>query len=95
MANNKISDLRDHLFETLEALKDKDQPMDLDRARTISAVAQTIINVAKVEVEMVNAVGGDPPTDGFFNLPPVDRDVTKHARAIDQRKQIAEAKRTQ
>lgn len=99
MAKNKISDLGDHLFETLEALKDKDQPMDLDRARTISAVAQTIINVAKVEVEMVEAVGGAAPTDGFFQLPPAeDRDVTKHARAIEQRaaqpKQIGEAKKT-
>lgn len=88
MAKNKISDLRDHLFETLEALKDKTEPMDIERARTISAVAQTIINVAKVEVDMVKAVGGDAPTDGFFQLPPPDRDITKHARAIDERKQI-------
>lgn len=67
--------------------------MDIERARTISAVAQTIINVAKVEVDMVNAVGGDAPTDGFFNLPPADRDVAKHARAIDQRKQLTEEKK--
>ena len=32
MAKNKIQDLRDHLFETLEALKDKDEPMDVARA---------------------------------------------------------------
>lgn len=44
---NKIEDLRNHLFETLEALKDKDHPMDLDRARVISGVAQTIINSSK------------------------------------------------
>ena len=56
MARNKISDLRDHLFETIEALKDPDKPMELERARTISAVAQTIINSAKVEVELVKAV---------------------------------------
>jgi hypothetical protein len=94
MAKNKISDLRDHLFETLEALKDPDKPMEIERARTISSVAQTIINVAKVEVEMVKAVGGDAPADGFFQLPPADRDVTKHARAIDERKQIGEGKKT-
>jgi hypothetical protein len=97
MAKNKISDLRDHLFETLEALKDADKPMDIERARTISAVAQTIINVAKVEVDMVKAVGGDAPTDGFFQLPPgEDRDVAKHARRIDERqqqKQIGESKK--
>lgn len=58
MAKNKIDDLRDHLFETIEALKDEDKPMDLDRAKAISDVAQTIINSAKVEVELVKAVGG-------------------------------------
>jgi|GEM_PF-607542 len=56
MAKNKISDLRDHLFETLEALKDPDKPMELERARVISDVAQTIINSAKVEVDLVKAV---------------------------------------
>jgi hypothetical protein len=44
MARNKLDDLRNHLFETLEALKDEEKPMELDRARTISEVAQTIIN---------------------------------------------------
>jgi hypothetical protein len=95
MAKNKISDLRDHLFETLEALKDQEKPMDLARAKAISEVAQTIINVAKVEVDMVKAVGGDAPTGGFFQLPPPDRDVTKHAHAIDARRQIGEAKKAE
>ena len=35
MAKNKMSDLRDHLFATLEALQDPDKPMDLERARAI------------------------------------------------------------
>jgi hypothetical protein len=54
---NKIDDLRNHLFATLEALRDKDQPMELERAKTISQVAQTIINVAKVEVDYIEATG--------------------------------------
>jgi len=57
MAKNKISDLRDHLFETLEDLKDKDAPMDLDRARAIRDVAQTLINAAKVEVDYLRTAG--------------------------------------
>ncbi len=61
MARNKMSDLRDHLFETLEALKDDDKPMDIERARAISDVAQAIINSAKVEVDLVKAVGGSRP----------------------------------
>lgn len=54
---NKMEDLRDHLFETLESLKDEDKPMDLDRARTIAEVAQTLINSAKVEVDFVKSTG--------------------------------------
>lgn len=55
---NKIEDLRNHLFATLEALQDKDNPMDLDRAKTIAEVSQQIINSAKVEVEFLEVVGG-------------------------------------
>ena len=69
MARNKINDLRDHLFETLEALKDPEKPMDLDRAKAICEVAQTIINTAKVEVALVEAIGVSLPESGFFNLP--------------------------
>jgi predicted RNA methylase len=46
---NKLSDLRDHLFETIEQLKDGD--MQIDKAKTIADVAQVIINSAKVEVD--------------------------------------------
>jgi hypothetical protein len=73
MARNKISDLRDHLFETLEALKDRDKPMDLDRARAISEVAQTVINSAKVEVDLLKAVSASSPGTAFFDLPEGDQ----------------------
>jgi hypothetical protein len=62
---NKIEDLRNHLFETLEALKDADKPMDLDRARTVAKVAQVIVESAKVEVALLNAVGTRPSTHFF------------------------------
>jgi hypothetical protein len=48
---NKIEDLRNHLFETLEALKDTDKPMELERASAIANVARVIVDTAKVEVE--------------------------------------------
>lgn len=54
---NKIEDLRNHLFATLEALQDEDKPMELDRAKTIADVAQTIINSAKVEVDHIKQTG--------------------------------------
>jgi hypothetical protein len=56
---NKIEDLRNHLFATLEALQDEDNPMPLDRAKSIAAVAQTLINSAKVEVDFLRVVGGE------------------------------------
>lgn len=59
----KIEDLREHLFATLEALRDEEKPMDLDRARTISVVAQTIINSAKVEVEFAEVTGRTTGSD--------------------------------
>jgi len=53
---NRISDLRNHLFSALEALADPDKPMDIERARAIADVAQTVINSAKVEVDFIKAM---------------------------------------
>jgi hypothetical protein len=63
---NKSEDLRNHLFATLEALQDKEAPMELDRAKTIADVAQVIINSAKVEVEFARATGLDADRLPFF-----------------------------
>jgi hypothetical protein len=57
MPRNKIDDLRNHLFETLEALKDEDKPMDLDRARAVAEVAKVIVESAKVEVNFLRVTG--------------------------------------
>ena len=66
MARNKLNDLRDHLFETLEMLKDPDAPLPIERAKAICDVSQVIINTAKVEVEMVKAINASAPASGFF-----------------------------
>lgn len=52
-----LDDLRDHLFATLDAMRDTEKPMDIDRAKAISEVAQTVINSARVEVDYVRALG--------------------------------------
>ena len=65
MAKNKLSDLRDHLFETIEALKDAEKPMDIARAKAISDVAQTIINSAKAEIDMIRAIDGSRASEFF------------------------------
>ena len=55
---NKIEDLRNHLFETLEQLKDKDKPMDIERAMAIAKVAGVVVESAKVEVKYLETLGG-------------------------------------
>jgi hypothetical protein len=55
---NKIEDLRNHLFETIEKLLDDDNPMDVDRAKAVSEAAQTVINSARVEVDFLRVTGG-------------------------------------
>jgi hypothetical protein len=69
MPKNKLSDLRNHLFETLEALKDEDKPMDLDRAKAVCNVASQIIDTARVETKFLE-VTGETPTDEFFGYKP-------------------------
>lgn len=57
MSNETINDLRGHLFATLRGLTCSVSPMDVDRARAVSDVAQTIINSAKVEIEHMRIAG--------------------------------------
>lgn len=47
--------LRTHLFDVLAGLKDK--TLDLDRAKAINETAQTLINMAKVEVDYMKVTG--------------------------------------
>ena len=54
---NKIEDLRDHLFATLEDLRDPEKPMELDRAKTIAEVGKVIIDSAKAENEFLRVTG--------------------------------------
>lgn len=65
---NSIEDLRNHLFETIEAIKNDE--MDLDKARAITEVSQVLVNSAKVEVDFLKTVGGLGFGSGFI---PVDK----------------------
>lgn len=61
-----ISALRSHLFAALAGLSDKENPMDIERAKAIADVGQVIINSAKVEVDHIRVVGGKG--SGFIPL---------------------------
>lgn len=65
---NKIDDLRNHLFATLEALRDEEKPMELDRARAIADVARVIVDSAKAEVQFLQVTERRDGT-GFMALP--------------------------
>lgn len=57
---NKVEDLRNHLFETIERLLDQDDPLEIERAKAIAQVGSVIVESAKVEVkamELLDAGG--------------------------------------
>lgn len=64
---NDINALRTALFDTLRGLQNKEDPLDVDRAKAINETAQTIINTAKVEVDFCRTTG-QAIASGF--LPP-------------------------
>ena len=65
MAKNKINDLRDHLFEAMERLKDGD--IDIQTAKAMADVGQVIINSAKIEIDFIKATGSNKDS-GFIKL---------------------------
>lgn len=78
MPKNKIDDLRNHLFATLEALQDEKQPMDIERAKAIADVARVIVDSAKVEVAFIEATGSEGT--GFVKPEPSRIDQARDAR---------------
>ncbi len=58
MSGNTITDLRTEPFDTMRAPTRSKDPMDIERARAVSDIAQTIINSAKVEVDHLRITGG-------------------------------------
>ena len=82
---NKIVDLRNHLFEVIESLKDKEKPMEVERAKAIADVAQVIVNSAKVEVDFIRATDmakdtGFIVSDGEFAQVPGVSKITHKIR---------------
>lgn len=58
MSTHTIADLRSMRVDTLEALKNKEEPLEIERALAIKDVAQVIVNSAKVEVDHMRIAGG-------------------------------------
>ncbi|MFM0243840.1 hypothetical protein [Paraburkholderia sediminicola] len=52
-----ITDMREHLMQTLADLRNREHPMDIDRARAVAQVASVLVDSAKVEVDYIKATG--------------------------------------
>lgn len=63
-----ITDLRKHLMGTLADLRNRDNPMEPDRARAIAQVAGVLVDTARVEVEYLKATGQEQSK--FLETPP-------------------------
>lgn len=46
-------------MQTLASLRDRDNPMEPDRARAVAAVAGVLVDTARVEVDYIKATGQD------------------------------------
>jgi hypothetical protein len=55
---NKIEDLRNHLFATIEGLLDDKKPLDIERAKAVANVASVMIDSAKAETAYLEVTGG-------------------------------------
>lgn len=72
MAQNKIDNVRDHLFMQLERLNDdsltrEQMEMEIEKAKAVSQVAATLIQTAKVEIDFINAMGVAESQSAFFS----------------------------
>ncbi len=66
-SNPHITALRVHLMETLASLRDRDNPMEPDRARAVAQVASVLVDTARIEVDYLKATHQDHSE--FLELP--------------------------
>lgn len=59
MSRTHIDEVRAALMGTLNDLRDKDKPMDVDRARAIAQVATVLVDSARVENDYLKITGQD------------------------------------
>lgn len=75
MTNPHITQVRQSLLDTLADLRNRDNPMDVDRARAVAQVASVLVDTAKVEVEYIKAAGGKDHSE-FLEAEPKKLHIT-------------------
>lgn len=71
-----INDLRESLFDTLEKVKSGE--IDTDQARAVVGVGQTLVELAKVEVDYVKHFGSKSEFIEIDNIPDGVTSITRH-----------------
>lgn len=54
-----IAQVRQALLDTLGDLRNREQPMDIERAKAVASVASVLVDTAKVENEYLRLTGQD------------------------------------
>jgi hypothetical protein len=78
MPNPHIDQVRQSLLDTLADLRNKEQPMDIERAKAVATVASVLVDTAKVENEYLKITGQDrsnfleTPPDDILGIPRID-----------------------
>ncbi|WP_421526792.1 hypothetical protein [Pseudomonas brenneri] len=70
---NKLTDLRDHLFAQLEAVReatDEDLAKEVQRATSVSDISRVLIESAKVEIDYYRHIGGENSASSFIESKP-------------------------
>ena len=62
--NNDIEGLREIMFKTLRGIQDGS--VDIDKAKAMNDMAQTIINSAKTEIEFIKVTGQTAAATSFL-----------------------------
>lgn len=68
MSNPHINQVRQSLLDTLADLRNKETPMDIERAKAVATVASVLVDTAKVENEYLKLSGQD--RSNFLETPP-------------------------
>ena len=78
MPKPHIELVRQSLLDTLADLRNKEQPMDIERAKAIAQVASVLVDTAKVENDYLKITGQDhsnfleTPPDDVLGIPRID-----------------------
>ena len=73
-----ITQVRQSLLDTLADLRNKEQPMDIERAKAVATVASVLVDTAKVENEYLKITAQDrsnfieTPPDDLLGIPRID-----------------------